>query len=75
MASRDHYSREALISGELMQWHKVTLTFDIPLLNESGSFPNPSLDYRMTISFIYESGSTRYEMSGSFAADGNSSET
>jgi hypothetical protein len=63
---------ETQISGELRQWHKVTLTVNGPVANESDTLPNPFLDYRMTVAFTHESGSPSYHVPGYFAADGNS---
>jgi hypothetical protein len=63
------------ISGELKQWHKITLTIDGPLAHETDTSPNPFLDYRMTVLFTHESGSPRYKVPGYFAADGNSAQT
>ena len=40
----------ATISGELRQWHRVTLTFDGPAASEQGS-PNPFRDYRLNVTF------------------------
>ncbi|WP_145370715.1 DUF5060 domain-containing protein [Maioricimonas rarisocia] len=65
----------ASVSGELKQWHKVTLTVDGPHAKETDSSPNPFTDYRMTVTFTHESGSPRYEVPGYFAADGNAGET
>ena len=58
------------ISGELKQWHKVTLTLDGPFARESDTNPNPFTDYRMTVTFRHESGSPSYSVPGYFAADG-----
>jgi hypothetical protein len=63
------------ISGELKQWHKVTLTLQGPFAHERDSDPNPFTDCRMTVRFVHESGSPRYEVPGYFAADGNAAET
>ncbi|MCI0541240.1 MAG: DUF5060 domain-containing protein, partial [Verrucomicrobiales bacterium] len=74
----------ARISGELKQWHKVTLDVTGPLAKESdgaaASQPsnqslNPFLDYRLTVTFAHESGAPRYVVPGYFAADGNAAET
>jgi len=65
----------AAISGELRQWHKVTLTFDGPQANETDTSPNPFTDYRMTVVFTHESGAPRYEVPGYFAADGDAANT
>jgi hypothetical protein len=66
---------EVKITGELRQWHKVTLTAEGPFANESDSSPNPFLDYRMTVVFRHVSGTPAYSMPGYFAADGNASQT
>jgi hypothetical protein len=59
------------ITGELKQWHKVTLTIDGPFARERDEEPNPFTDYRLTIAFTHESGAPRYAVPGYFAADGN----
>ena len=61
---------EVAISGELKQWHKVTLTLDGPLARESDDSPNPFTDCRMMVTFRHESGSPQYVVPGYFAADG-----
>ncbi len=66
---------EVKITGELRQWHKVTITADGPYANESDSSPNPFRDYRMTVVFRHESGTPVYSVPGYFAADGNASQT
>ena len=68
-------SGKATVSGELKQWHKVTLTLDGPFAHERDNAPNPFLDYRMTVTFQHESGSPRYVVPGYFAADGNAANT
>src|SRR5688572_3987544 len=62
---------DVMISGELRQWHKVTLTLAGPHADESSNSPNPFLDYRMNVTFAHESGSPSYSVPGYFAADGN----
>lgn len=64
-------SGEVEISGELKQWHKVTLTLDGPFAHERDNQPNPFTDLRMTVAFRHESGSPSYRVPGYFAADGN----
>jgi hypothetical protein len=56
------------VSGELKQWHKVTVTFDGPPASEDGT-PNPSLDYRLNVTFT--KGDESYNVPGHFAADGD----
>jgi hypothetical protein len=59
------------ISGELRQWHKVTLTLTGPHADETANAPNPFLDYRLSVTFTHESGTPAYTVPGYFAADGN----
>jgi hypothetical protein len=59
------------VTGDLRQWHKVTLTFTGPQADEAGTAPNPFLDYRLSVTFAHESGSPAYTIPGYFAADGN----
>ena len=63
------------ITGELKQWHNVTLTVDGPFARETDTAPNPFLDVRMTVAFTHESGSPSYRIPGYFAADGRAGET
>src|SRR3990172_4945247 len=69
------FAAEAQMTGELRQWHKITLTMDGPFVHESDGSPNPYLDYRMSVTFTHESGSPRYRVPGYFAADGNAAQT
>jgi len=64
-----------VVSGEVRQWHKVTLTIDGPFARERDARPNPFLDYRLTVRFRHESGTPSYDVPGYFAADGNAGET
>ena len=66
---------EATISGELQQWHKVTLALNGPHARETDNHPNPFIDYRMTVRFTHESGEPRYSVPGYFSADGNAANT
>ncbi len=70
-----HGSGAASITGELKQWHKVTLTLDGPFAHERDNAPNPFTDYRFSVRFRHESGSPDYLVPGYFAADGNAGET
>ncbi|RME90283.1 MAG: DUF5060 domain-containing protein [Verrucomicrobia bacterium] len=63
------------ITGELKQWHKVTLTLDGPYAHEQDNDPNPFLDYRMTVVFRHPGSGLVYEVPGYFAADGNAANT
>jgi hypothetical protein len=58
------------ISGELKQWHKVTLTLDGPFAAELDHDPNPYTDYNLIVTFTHESGSPSYKVPAYFAADG-----
>ena len=59
------------ISGELRQWHKVTLTLSGPQADELSAAPNPFMDYRMMVTFAHESGTPTYTVPGYFAGDGD----
>jgi len=63
------------VTGELKQWHKVTLTLDGPFAHERDNAPNPFVDYRMTVRFRHASGAPQYAVPGYFAADGNAADT
>ncbi len=62
----------ATVSGELRQWHRITITFDGPELAED-SQPNPFRDYRLTVTF--SQGSRSFDVPGYYAADGNAAES
>ncbi|MEZ6134841.1 MAG: DUF5060 domain-containing protein [Pirellulaceae bacterium] len=62
------------ISGELKQWHKVTLTMDGPFAHEQDNAPNPFTDLRMQVEFKHSSGKS-YTVPGYFAADGDAAES
>lgn len=61
------------VSGELRQWHKVTLTLDGPFANEQDTSPNPFTDLAMNVTFTHASGMPTYIVPGYFAADGHAS--
>ena len=63
------------ISGELKQWHKVTLTLDGPFAHELDNAPNPFTDYDLRVTFTHESGKAKYGVPGFFAADGDAANT
>jgi Domain of unknown function (DUF5060)/Putative collagen-binding domain of a collagenase len=58
------------VSGELVRWHKVTLTLHGPRSSED-AVPNPFTDYRMDVSFAHPETGLRYRVPGYFAADGS----
>jgi hypothetical protein len=70
VSSKPCHAGEATIDGELLQWHKVTLTVDGPEASEDGT-PNPFLDYRMQVEFEHPQTGTTYSVPGYFAADGD----
>lgn len=73
------------ITGDLKQWHKVTLTLDGPFAWEGDGatptgekqllLPNPFTDLAFEVTFTHESGSPSYRVPGHFAADGHAAET
>jgi hypothetical protein len=63
------------LSGELKQWHKITLTLDGPFARERDNAPNPFTDFCLTVTFTHESGSPKHVVPGYFAADGNAANT
>jgi hypothetical protein len=63
------------ITGDLKEWHKVTLTLDGPYAHEQDNDPNPFTDHNLTVTFTHESGSPRYAVPGYFAADGAAGES
>ena len=60
------------VTGELKQWHAVTITFDGPFLNEADS-DNPFSNYRLNVEFT--NGAESHTVPGYFAADGNAGES
>ena len=64
-----------VISGELKQWHQVTLTLTGPSASELDEDPNPFTDYAFDVTFTHESGTPEYRIPGYVAADGNAGET
>ena len=63
------------VSGELKEWHKVTLDLAGPYAHEQDIGPNPFTDYRFSVTFTHQSGAPVYTVPGYFAADGNAAET
>lgn len=63
------------ITGELKQWHKVTLTLDGPFAHERDTQPNPFTDLAFHVQFTHESGAPSYQVPGYFAADGDAAIT
>lgn len=71
-ATRSYRTGEAVVSGELKQWHNVVLTFDGPVFSEKGE-TNPFLDCRLNVTFAQ--GDKTYVVPGYYAADGNAGQT
>jgi hypothetical protein len=63
------------VSGELKQWHKVSLTLDGPFAAEMDNDPNPFTDLNFTVTFTHESGTPSFKVPGFFAADGNAADS
>lgn len=63
------------LSGELRQWHAITLDLAGPQARETDTAPNPFTDYRFDVVFEHESGSPRYVVPGYFSTDGNAAES
>ena len=66
---------DVALTGELRQWHKVTLSLTGPAANEQDLAPNPFTDYNFNVTFTHESGTPSYQIPGYFAADGAAAET
>ncbi|WP_020533076.1 DUF5060 domain-containing protein [Flexithrix dorotheae] len=67
-SGRAQTGKGVAITGELKQWHKVTLTFDGPETGEDDAF-SPFLNYRLIVTF--SNGKQTLSVPGYFAADGN----
>jgi hypothetical protein len=66
-------SGQAVVTGELRKWHKVTLTFTGPNTSETAT-PNPFRNYRLNVTFTAPSGA-KIVVPGYYAADGNAGQT
>jgi Domain of unknown function (DUF5060) len=64
------HSQEGSVTGELRQWHKITLGFEGPPTSET-DVPNPFTFYRLDVTFIHSSSGTTVIVPGYYAADGN----
>ncbi|MEX2214440.1 MAG: DUF5060 domain-containing protein [Phycisphaeraceae bacterium] len=69
-----HAHADATLSGELKQWHRVSLTFTGPDTSEDAA-TNPFRDYRLSVSFTNDAAKLSIEVPGFYAADGNAGET
>jgi len=59
----------AEVAGTRMRWHRVELRFQGPNASETGSAPNPFLDYRLQCRFTGPSGQV-YDVPGFFDTNG-----
>lgn len=64
-----------VISGELKQWHTVSVTLDGPYAHEMDHESNPFTDSSYVVTFTHESGAPSYKVPGYFAADGDAAES
>lgn len=62
----------AVVTGELLTWHPVTLSFSGPSVSETDT-PNPSLDYGLEV--VFTQGDRSLRVPGFYAADGNAAES
>ncbi len=63
---------QAAITGELRQWHNVTITWAGPATSEAAT-TNPFLNCRLDVTFT--NGADTLQVPGYFAADGNAAQT
>ncbi len=75
MAASNDGDGRVTVSGELKQWHTITLDLAGPFARETDTAPNPFTDYRFTVTFAHETSGLRYVVPGYFAADGNAGES
>ena len=61
-----------VLTGDFLEWHKVTLTFEGPETSEEDS-KNPFLNYRMMVTFT--NGEQTFVVPGFYAADGDAANT
>ncbi len=62
------------VSGDLQQWHRVTLSFEGPPNSETAD-PNPFRDYRLNVVMTHVDTARSFVVPGFFAADGSAGET
>ena len=67
------FLKSQTISGELKKWHRISLTFNGPTVDENDA-TNPFRDYRMIVTFTGPS-NQEYNIPGFFAADGDAANT
>ena len=64
--------RNPVVSGDLIVWHTITITFDGPQTAETAE-PNPFTDYRLDV--VFKRGDKSIVVPGYFAADGDAGQT
>ena len=67
-------SGDGVLTGELKEWHKLSITFDGPQTSETAAV-NPFLDYRLDVTFSHAASGKTYVVPGYYAADGNAANT
>ncbi|TWU28679.1 PKD domain-containing protein [Bythopirellula polymerisocia] len=63
-----------IVSGELKQWHKVSIDFAGPNTSETAAV-NPFTDYRLDVTFTHHESLKSYVVPGYYATDGNAANT
>jgi len=61
-------NKSGIITGELKQWHPLSITFEGPETSETEEY-NPFLNYRLQVTFRKEN--KEYTVPGFYAADGD----
>jgi hypothetical protein len=64
--------RSPVVSGDLIVWHTITITFDGPQTSETAE-PNPFTDYRLDV--VFKRGDKSIVVPGYYAADGDAGQT
>ncbi|MEM8947239.1 MAG: DUF5060 domain-containing protein [Planctomycetota bacterium] len=65
---------QGVVSGDLMQWHKVVVDFTGPTSSETAT-TNPFTDYRLDVTFTHQGNGQSYVVPGFYAADGDAANT
>jgi|GEM_PF-622733 len=65
---------QGVVSGELKQWHRVSLDFVGPSTSETAT-TNPFTDYRLDVTFTHQGNGQSFVVPGFYAADGNAAST
>ncbi|GGZ24545.1 hypothetical protein GCM10007049_16150 [Echinicola pacifica] len=63
-------SNAQTLSGELKTWHRITLDFEGPEVDEMDE-TNPFLNYKFDVLFTHQASGKNYLVPGFFAADGD----